>query len=513
MQSPILDGTYTARSVNAAASRLMNMYPEATQQGQTTGFLQRAPGLLLLNTIGTGPIRGLWTFSDRASIYVVSGTELYRVTTATGLATKIGDVTGTGRVGMSDNGIQLMITCNPDGFIYNQNTATFSQITDPDFPGAVQVAYIDGYFVFNEPNSSRAWVCALLDGLSVDPLDFASIDGNPDGLTALIVDHLEAWFFGPNSAEPWYDAGLQSFPLARVQGALQEVGIAAPWSLAKMDNTIWWLGQDNRGQGVVYKAGGGGYTAVRVSTHAVEWQIQSYARIDDATAYTYQQDGHTFYVLTFPSANATWVFDAATNLWHERGEWDGTRYLRHRSNCQCAYDGQIIVGDYENGNIYAFDLEEYSDNGATQRWLRAWRALAPGTNELKRQAHHSLQIALEAGVGLSGLCTDPLDTILITEDGLYDITTEDGYDLLVTAATVVGACPKIMLRWSDDGGHTWSNYHATEIGSVGAYGTRAIFRRLGMAVKLRDRVYEVSGTDPVKIAITGAFLDVTPTSA
>jgi hypothetical protein len=70
-----------------------------------------------------------------------------------------------------------------------------------------------------------------------------------------------------------------------------------------------------------------------------------------------------------------------------------------------------------------------------------------------------------------------------------------------------------MLRWSDDGGHTWSNEHWRSMGLVGQWGRRVIWRRLGMTLKLRDRVYEVSGTDPIKIAIMGAELTASPTNA
>ena len=73
--------------------------------------------------------------------------------------------------------------------------------------------------------------------------------------------------------------------------------------------------------------------------------------------------------------------------------------------------------------------------------------------------------------------------------------------------------PQVMLRWSDDGGHTWSNEHWASTGKIGEYGKRVIWRRLGMTTKLRDRVYEISGSDPVKIAIMGAELTATPTSA
>ncbi|MFZ9845252.1 MAG: hypothetical protein ACO3EW_04675, partial [Candidatus Nanopelagicaceae bacterium] len=200
-------------------------------------------------------------------------------------------------------------------------------------------------------------------------------------------------------------------------------------------------------------------------------------------AYTYQQEGHPFYVLTFPSANRTWVYDVSTQAWHERAGFFNGAFIRHRSNCQMNFNSEVIVGDFEDGRIYAFDLDVYSDDGATQKWLRSWRALDTGKNNLKRTAHHSLQLDCESGIGLDG----------------------DG--------TVQGSDPTVSLRWSDDGGHTWSNYHAKSMGRIGEFGTRVLWRRLGMTQKLRDRVYEISGTDPVKISIMGAELLASGTNA
>jgi hypothetical protein len=379
---------------------------------------------------------------------------------------------------MVDNGTQIFIAANPDGFIYNTSTSVFNPISDPDFPGAVNVGFIDGYFVFNEPNSQRFWVTSLYDGTAIDPLDFASAEGSPDNLVGLIVDHREVWLFGQTSVEVWYDAGTADFPLARIQGAFNEIGCAAPYSIAKLDNGVFWLGADARGRGIVYRANG--YTGSRISTHAVEWQIQQYGNLSDAIGYTYQQDGHSFYVLIFPDANTTWVYDVSTQVWHERAGFVDGEFTRHRSNCQLSFNNEIIVGDYENGNLYAFDLDVYADNGSIQRWLRSWRALPTGQNDLKRTAQHSLQLDCETGVGiLSGQ----------------------------------GENPQVMLRWSDDGGHTWSNEHWRYMGAIGNYGARTIWRRLGMTMKIRDRVYEISGTDPVKIAIMGAELILDPTNA
>lgn len=476
MKSPILGGEYVTRSINAADNRMVNLYPEAIKEGgKDAAWLSRCPGLRLLANIGLGPIRGMWQYGNYG--YVVSGNTLYKLNTSWS-ATVIGTVAGTGPVSMVDNGTQLFIACNPQGYIYNASTGAFSQITDPDFPGAVTVGYLDGYFVFIEPNSQKVWVTQLLNGLSVDPLDFASAEGSPDNLVSSIVDHREVWLFGTNSVEVWYDAGNADFPLARIQGAFNEIGCEAPYSVAKLDNSVFWLGSDARGRGIVYRANG--YTGQRVSTHSVEWQIQQYDTLSDAVGYTYQQEGHAFYVLNFPTASTTWVYDASTNEWHERAGFSAGAFVRHRGNCQMNFNNEIVIGDYQNGNIYAFDTTVYADNGQIQKWLRTWRALPTGANNLKRTVQHSLQLDCESGIGL---------------------------------VTGQGSDPEVMLRWSDNAGHTWSNEHWAKMGKIGTYSTRVFWRRLGMTNKLRDRIYEVSGTDPVKIAIMGAELEVSGTSA
>ena len=511
MKTPILGSSYVARSVNAADNRMVNLFPEVIPEGgKEAGFLNRAPGLKLQRSVGTGPIRALWANQTNGTdFYVVSGTEIFRMRTMTSLPVKLGDIAAGGPVSIADNGTQIFFACGGPSYIYNEKTKEFKYISDPDFPGAATVGYLDGYFVFNEPNSQRVWVTQLLDGTSVDPLDFASAEGSPDGLVAINVDHREAWLFGTDSVEVWYDVGGVDFPLQRIQGAFNEIGCVAPFSVAKLDNTLFWLGTDARGQGIVYKAAG--YNGQRVSTHAVEYAIAQYGNISDALAYSYQQEGHIFYVLTFPSANATWVYDAATQAWHERAGLVNGQYTRHRSNCQCNFGGNTIVGDFENGNIYTYDLDVYSDNGAPQKWLRSWRALPTGQNNLKRSAHHSLQLDAETGVGLNGLTIDEY-FYLVTEAGDKLITESGDYILSAFTQTPIPD-PQAMLRWSDDGGHTWSSEHWTSMGRIGEFGHRTIWRRLGMTLKLRDRVYEVSGTDPVKIAIVGAELHASPTNA
>jgi hypothetical protein len=519
VKTPILGQSYVARSINAADNRLVNLFPEAIPDGgKEAGFLNRAPGLQFLQTVGTGPIRGLWAHQTNGSdFYVVSGIQVFKLTSTTATPELIGYVSGTGPVSIADNGATIFFACNGPSYTYFEPTGEFNQITDPNFPGAVTVAYIDNLFVFNEPNSQRIYSVDTVDPATatyIYPLvfnatDVSSADGSPDGVVAINVDHRQMWVFGTDSVEVWYNAGLANFPLTPVQGAFNEIGCVAAFSVAKLDNALFWLGTDARGQGIVYK--NNGYSGIRVSTHAIEYAIAQYGNISDAVAYTYQQEGHAFYVLNFPSASKTWVYDVSVQAWHERASGDENQF-RHRSNCQCNFGGTIIVGDFENGNIYAFDLDVYADNGQVQKWLRSWRALPTGQNNLKRTAHHSLQLDAESGVGLNGIDpSTPLEALLTESSS--ELLTESGEDILVSVATVQGVNPQAMLRWSDDGGHTWSNEHWRSMGAIGQYGYRTIWRRLGMTEKLRDRVYEVSGTDPVKIAIMGAELFITPTNA
>jgi hypothetical protein len=511
MKSPILGSSYVARSINAADNRMVNLFPEIVPEGgKEAAFLNRAPGLKRLATLGTGPVRGMWVVGAYA--YVVSGNQFYRVDFNWN-SVYIGPITGTGPVSMTDNGGVIFIACGGPSFTYNIGLEQLNSITDVNFPGAVTVGFLNGWFVFFPPNDQKIYVVdsvsptGYIYPLVFDPTLVASAEGNPDNIVSLIIDHSEIWLFGTQSVEVWYDAGIAGFPFSRIQGAFNEIGCAATYSVAKLDNSLFWLGKDARGQGIVYRSNG--YSGVRVSTHAIEYAIAQYTDIQDAFAYTYQQEGHSFYVLIFPTANATWVYDVATQAWHERAGFSAGQFTRHPSNCQMAFSNKIVVGDYQDGRIYAFDLDKYSDDDRIQKWLRSWRALPTGQNNLNRTAHHSLQLDAQTGAYL-----DPIteDVFLVTEE-YAKLMTESGDFLIDENQTSYNPEPNVMLRWSDDGGHTWSNEHWKYMGAVGQYYYRTLWRRLGMTVKLRDRVYEVSGTDPIKIAIMGAELHMTPTNA
>lgn len=464
--------SYTSLSLNADVQRSVNLFPEIIESGhgKSQAVLYGTPGLAILQTPGPGPGRGFCKAGSR--VFQVSGNQLHELLTATTSIQRGSGINNDGLpVTINYNGSQLFITSNNAGWIFDLATNTLAQITDPDFAGSSMGAYIDGYFVAIKPESEQFMISTNRDGTKWDALDFASAEALPDKVVSLLADHKELWFFGEDSIQPYYNSGLLDFPFSSFEGTLIEQGCDAARSPAKVDNSIFWLGGDSRGTGVVWRADG--HTPVRASTHAVENALRGYSSTSDAVAYSYLDNGHWFYVLSFPAAQTTWCYDASTNLWHERAFWDKPNgsFQAHPVRTHVYAFGKHLVGNRTNGEIYSMSLDTYTDAGGEIRRVRRCPHLS---QEQKRVFYHSMQVDIEAAVGLDGAGQ--------------------------------GSDPKAMLRWSDDGGRTWGNEHLMDVGKIGEYRKRSIIHRLGYG---QDRVFEWSYTEPTKVAIPAAYINFT----
>lgn len=465
---PLLSASYTAQSLKANAQRCINLYPEANPPDSTapTTFYG-TPGLLLWSTMpGSGPVRGLFK-SSTGTLFGAQGNKLYRY--ASGSWTELATLgSSSGVVVFADNGVSgVFVDGTTTAPTVNLSTFAASVMSGDGWYGADFVRYLDGFFMFNKPNSQQFYITGALD-LTLDALDFASAESNPDLLISLMVDHEEAWMFGATTTEIFVNTGNADFLFERRNGATLEVGCSAKHSVAKLDNSIVWLGGDERGDGIVWRVQG--YQPVRISTHALETEIRGYGAISDAQAYSYQQSGHSFYVLTFPTEGKTWCFDAATGQWHERAyRTSGNELIRHRSNCHVFYERKHLVGDFEDGKVYELDLETCSDNGDVIRRVKGFQHFV---SDGKRQRFDRFELDMQCGVG--------------------NADDED---------------PQVWMRWSDDGANTWSSTLTRSIGKVGEYNKRVVFNRLGMG---RDRVFEVSTTAKAKIVLQGAFMQAMP---
>lgn len=472
---------YEAPSIYQDAQELINWYCEIDElkpPGSRGAIaLYPCPGLrIVASTPVVGEVRGFWVQPGGQVLYAVVANNLYKIG-----ANFIGPIVGTlgtrsGPVSITDNGAALFLADGIARYAYVWGTNTFSILTDGPFTAAGRVDTVDNYVVYNNPRTNE-WGCTDLKATTSNALNFAFKDSSPDNLVSLIVNRREVFLLGERTTEVWTDVGTFPFPFGRVPGTTSQHGCLAAASVARLGDSFAWLGQDTRGQSMVWRMVG--YEPQRISTHAVENDIQSFAVQSDAIAYSYQQEGHEFYVLTFPTADRTWCYDLTTGLWHKRASRDGNNVLhRHWSNCAAAFNDDIVVGDYLNGNLYVLDRTKFDDDQTVTtpvpvpRIRRCPHLLEEG---LERQFFHDFQIQFQPGVGLQ---------------------------------TGQGSDPQAMLRWSDDGGSTWSREHWKTIGKVGNYKNRC--RWPGPLGAARDRIYEVTVTDPVNAVVVSANSNSSP---
>lgn len=465
---PIVGASYQMDAVSFDIQRTVNLYPILSESGSSKSIaaLRRTAGLKEFITIGNGGIRGGIESASRG--FFVSGDGFYEIF---GNKTKVmyGTLgTDKGVVQLAENPTQVMVIDGTSGYIFNKTTDTFSQITDINFPVASSLTYQDGYFIVTAAGTGKFYISGLNDGTSWGALDFTTVEGVPDDLVAIVSDKSNLWAFGTKSIEIYQNTGNASFPFQKLIGAFIETGCAAKNTPKILDNSLFWLGSDENGNDIVWKANG--YAAQRVSTQAIEKKIAESNDVSESYAWVYHERGHAYYMLQIKGLNTTLCLDTATGLWHERIYRNTTTGAeeQHRGSCHVFFNQMHLVGDRETNQIYEMSLDYYDDNGDPQ----VWRRITPHYHQEKTLITHAqLELDMEVGQGLQ---------------------------------TGQGSDPKIMMRYSDDGGHTWSSELWRSLGKVGQYLTRVKWNKLGRS---RDRVYEISGSDPVKIQINEAILN------
>lgn len=487
---PFIGPTYTTQSRRAGVERLVNLYVEVTESpgAPVKATYYGRPGLEVEATLPDAPGRGIFA-QDGRYFAVAGGTFLEITYPASGVvATVRGAVANDGRpVTMCSNGAnghQVFVVSAGHGYIFDLVSSAFVEVTANFPPGAIQGGFLDGYFIAVWADHFQ--ISARLDGLTWAADDVARPSISSDALVAMAINHRELWLFGERTTEVWYDAGADvagigsAFPFAPIPGVFLDWGIGnAPWSVTSFDGSVAWLGMNRAGARVVVRAEQ--YTPTRISTHAVEWALLQYPSCADVEASSYQEGGHTFLVLTSRANGATWVYDAAVPApfaWAERSYWNQTTGQEEaiRARGSARYGGAHRVLDRDDGRLYRQALGLYTDAGVP---IRASRRLPHVQDAGPMLAFGEFELGLEAGVGLTG----------------------DG------AGGPLGFEPQLMLRWSDDGGFTWSSEHWTSAGRRGRYRDRAVWRRLGQG---RNRVFEVVQTDPVKRAWLWATIDARP---
>lgn len=478
-------GSYVAQSPVADGEQLMNAYlePLGVQSGRSRLAMYPIPGVEELDEVASSPGRGGHIVLVHEGVereFAVIGTKFGEIG-ATGAFTSIGTVAVDANPATAsyngDGGGQVFVTSGNNGYIYDLNTSTFTQERTGE---TTMGAHLDGYFIALDAATGTIFLSDLLDGTTWDPTQFAQRSIAADPWISMVVHDRLIRLFGPATGESWYNAGTFPFPFAPHPSGLIPYGTAAPFSSVVVAGSVMWLAATKDGQGEVAKMSG--LRPDIVSTFPLQVRLSELGTLADGVGDTYQDLGHSFYVLTFPTANATVCYDATSTLglpdamrWADRGTWisESNRYDAWRPLFHAFAFGEHRMLDRASGGIYRMSADLYTD--VDGRPIRGFRRAPAIWAKERALTIGELELELEPGLGLSS---------------------GQGND------------PQVALRYSTNAGKTYGNELSRSAGAIGQYSTRVYWNRLGCIKKGQGWVPELVWSDPVPWRITGARVKV-----
>lgn len=467
--------SYVSQSPLADQEELINWYYERMEStgASTDGALYPTPGFETISTSTQAP--GKAHFFENSREFAVVGGQFVEYD-INGVETVRGSVATDGNPATissnGDGGGQLFITSGGNGYLFTLSTNTFATIAA--LAGIATMGdYLDGYFLNLDTGTSTLFISDLLDGATWDPTQFAQRSIGSDNWVSTKVANRFINLFGSQTSEVWYNTGASPFPFAPHPSGLLQFGCAAPFSPEVVEGAVYWLSATVSGHGAIMRIAG--FNPESVTTNAVEYAIDTYGEVSDAVGDSYADLGHTFYLLTFPTANATWAYDLSTGPeygWHRRGTWDSTgrAFDAQRALFHAFAFNEHRMLDTQSGQLLRMSSDIGTDvDGAELRRLRR----SPCTIAENKRLYFSLfELFLEPGLGL-----------------------QSGQ----------GSDPQVMLRCSNDGGKTWGSELWRSAGAVGKYDTRVRWLRIGSG---RKRVFEITVSDPVPYRLMGAWIEI-----
>ncbi len=449
---PVVGPTTKGVVAKLGNERSINFYPVKPEREGEPWVLRGRPGLEALVTLPDSPLRGSCDFNDR--YFVVAGDQICEIY-ANGTNLEWGQIASThGKVTMA--GILNMLIIGDGLGYYSLDLDTGVVESIADAPVGRFCVFFNQRILYQGENG-QVYYSELNDPTNIPGLNFFTAESLPDVIQAIATTEDLVWLIGTNSSEPFYNSDDADNPFQRVPSGVSHIGTDWPDSVLRLDNSIWMVGRDKEGAGIVWRSQGNQFT--RVSTSAVE---RFTSKATNLTAHSYQEEGHSFYVIN--ADQGTWAFDIKTSEWAERAWLNRDTGFQERARPEThAYAfGMHIVTDYANATVYRQALEIKSDDGQEIRRTRITPKLSFGGRQIILE---ELWLDFATGVGLDGAGQ--------------------------------GTNPEVMLRVSGDG-VTYGNEMTCPMGGIGAFDTCVRFHDLGIG---RDWVFEISVSDPVLTGI------------
>jgi hypothetical protein len=493
MKYPFIGPAYTAKFRGVSYEQCINLYVETIQNetAKARSILVGTPGTLpSYPAYPNGGIpRGIYTMRSSGVVYAVAGNSLYKHSddeTATPI--HIGDIVSNGRCRFADDGRYLSIADGQALYVLDTKTLNAPLVTPVTDVLPTHVVFLGGYTVINQtfldpaqlfpPSTNLMFYSELYNATDwsstndPDALQFFAAEGNADPVIAMERVGNNIFAFGSASFEVYSESSNPNRPFARVGGSLNDIGCAAPNSTAVMGSSAFWIGTTAKGGLSIYKSNG--YDAVRISDTAIEGMIRD-IDFTSGIGWCYEDAGHKFYVLSFRDAKLTVVWDDSEGCWHTRS----SRVAGTDNNLawEPIYATSLGTTTYV-ASQFAPRLLKLSNTAYTEwdgRLIKRTRSGPVIWDGQKTVRHNMFVLDMQKGVGQ----VQPTD---------------------------IGFDPQVMLRYSDDGGETWSPEDWRSFGLRADRQIQVRWNRLGIS---KERVYEVVITAPVPVTLVGVDVEIT----
>lgn len=472
---PLIGQGYLGQSVNNDCQRTLNFYTELDPDGKKKAILIPTPGATLFTSFNEFPVRGMHVFGS--FIYIVVDQFLYKVS-GTGVQTKVGTLSSSlGHVSMADNGTsptggdQLAVFDSLGGYIYDQTADTFTPISSAGFEGNTHVEFVKGYFVCTSSKPMVFLWSKVYDGTTWDALDFATKETTTDNIVAIAESHGDLFLIGQYFTEVWFVSDTGNPVFQKYSGVLIEHGCADAHTVAKGNSSLFWLARNEKGGFYVIQENG--YQVTNISTPQIESKICALADTYvyngqtlptgnvTATGYFFTRNGHSFYTITVGN-KVTLQYDVSTGQWNEWATYPMGESIietaRHYGDISAYFYGLHLLSDYYGTGVYYLDDNSFSDaQGKPIQRARITKHLFSDDD--------------------TSVIIDKLQLLFETGQCLPD-----------------GSAAQIMLKWSVDGGHTYSTESWVSMGKIGEYLSQAIWTGLGYG---RDFVFWCECSDAI----------------